>query len=154
NATCVQFSPDSRFLVSGSWDSTVKVWNVHKVLQGEIYEPHLVLKHRAGTRVWSVSFRPGDGQHLVSAGRTPDLKGEFRVWDLSTSQEMLHAGGLHEGLYFARFSPDGRRLATGGFERGMTVWDAQSGQPQLKLGNQSYTDVAFSPDGRHVAAVG
>jgi eukaryotic-like serine/threonine-protein kinase len=154
NVTCVQFSPDSRFLVSGSWDSTVKVWDVQKVLQGEIYEPHLVLKHMAGTRVWSVSFRPGNGQHMVSSGRTPDLKGEFRVWDLSTSQQMLHVGGLHEGLYFARFSPDGRRLATGGFVKGMTIWDAQTGQPQLKLGNESYTDVAFSPDGCHVAAVG
>jgi eukaryotic-like serine/threonine-protein kinase len=156
HATCVQFSPDSRYLASGGWDAQVKVWDVQKVLRKEVNEPLLLLKHTGGTRVWSVTFRPEDGQRLASAGRTPDLKGEVKVWDLSTGQEVLRLGGTTGGDYCVRFSPDGRRLATADQATVVKVWDAQTGQEQLTLGgpNQGFMEVAFSPDGRRLAAVG
>jgi WD40 repeat protein/serine/threonine protein kinase len=155
NITCVQFSPDSRYLASGSWDATVKVWDVQKVLQGEMNEPRLHLKHTAGTRVWSVDFRSGDGKRLVSAGGRPeDQTGFVKVWDFSTGQEVFHLDDIDTAVYCVQFSPDGRRLATAGFNSAVKVWDAQTGRQQLILGNQGYTDVAFSPDGRRLAAVG
>jgi FOG: WD40 repeat len=154
NTTCVQFSPDSRSLATGAWDAKVKVWDVQKVLRGEVNEPLLCLKHTEGTRVWSVAFRPGDGRHLATAGRMADLQGEVKVWDLSTAHEVLQLDGITDGIYCVRFSPDGKRLATAGFEKEIKIWDAETGQEQLTLGNQRFTDLAFSPDGRRLAAVG
>ena len=154
NTTCVQFSPDGQYLASAGWDAQIKVWAVEKVLQNEVSKPLLCLKHTAETRLWSVAFRPEDGKRLVSAGRTPDLKGEVKVWDLSTGQEVVRIGGIPEGLYCVRYSADGRRFATASFTGGVDIWDAETGQKQLAVGGRGYTDLAFSPDGRCIAAVG
>ena len=54
------------------------------------------------------------------------------------------------------FSPDGRRLATGGEENTVKIWDVQTGQELQTLRGHSgdvYT-VAFSPDARPVGRLG
>ena len=52
------------------------------------------------------------------------------------------------------FSPDGRRLASGGFDGEVKVWDATTGQETLTLKEQTgiIACVAFSPDGHRLAS--
>src|SRR5262249_24497131 len=50
-------------------------------------------------------------------------------------------------------SPDGRRLAAGGWGRAVKVWDAATGAELLSLPlTVTVQCVAFSPDGRRLAA--
>src|SRR5262245_31580169 len=54
------------------------------------------------------------------------------------------------------FSPDGKVIATGGYDEAMYLWDARTGRELRRLRQikgQVYA-VAFSPDGRLVAASG
>ena len=58
-----------------------------------------------------------------------------------------------EGVICLAFSPDGKRLVTGGKNHGVKVWDAEKGQVILELTGHTNVirGVAFSPDGNRIA---
>ncbi len=77
-----------------------------------------------------VAFSP-DGRLVASASALlGGVLGEIKVWDATTGKCLatLHGQGGYAALNVA-FSPDGRRLATGGGSRSkgeITIWDASS----------------------------
>jgi WD40 repeat protein len=154
NATCLRFNSDGHWLASGGWDEKVKVWDVQKVLQGEVQAPFLQLQHTSRVRVWSVTFSPDDQRLATAGGRSADQTGEVKVWDLKTRQTTLTLSDFSNSVRCVRFSPDGRRLATSSYEGHVQMWDAQTGQPLTFHPNGIRGgELAFSPDGRRLAAV-
>ncbi|HKB05816.1 MAG TPA: protein kinase [Gemmataceae bacterium] len=157
NATTVRFSPDGRLLATGGWDKTVKVWEVEKVLRGEVERPLHRWEHTT-PRVWSVAFSP-DGRRLASAGgKEVERTGEVNVRDVDSGEKVFPTKGFDTGVRSVQFSPDGRRLATACGEF-VQVWDAQTGEEQVlpfpcRDPGGSLEEVVFSPDGRRLAAVG
>jgi WD40 repeat protein len=150
---CVAFSRDGNRIVSASQDRTVRVWN-GKPLEGEEGEEVLTLRGRQG-RVEGVAFSP-DGRRLASAG----TDGTVCVWDLkppSAANLLIRLQGhLHGFGKNAVFSSDGRFLAAGG-----GWYDRNTGRLRVRdtsTWKELYTDppkgspVAFSPDGRYLAA--
>ena len=75
------------------------------------------------------------------------------MWDLRTGKktQSLKFDGVPDGVMTLAFSPDGRRLVSGG-DRVLRLWDVTTGK-QLKLfgaGRQTHS-VAFTPDGKYFA---
>jgi WD40 repeat protein len=68
--------------------------------------------------------------------------------------ELLSLQGHLWEVRSVAFSPDGTRLASGGNDRMVKIWDAQTGQEMLTLkGHTSAVlKVAFSPDGNLLAS--
>jgi WD40 repeat protein len=150
------FSTDSRYLVTGKGDGTVQIWD------GETGEELGTLgTHKQAIR--GLVFSKG-GEHLASASND----GIVKLWDakpldrkrLEEKKEarlILRARVAGPSLSVA-FSPDGRRLATGGERNTVKIWDVETGQELQTLwghNGEVYT-VAFSPDdaGRWVASAG
>ena len=136
----VVFSPDGRWIVTGSEDKTAKVW---EVASGQEL---LTLKgHSDG--ITSVAFSP-NGQRIVTGSWDATAK----VWEAASGRELLTLQGPRAAISSVGFSPDGQRIVTGSVDATARVWDAASGKELLTLKGHSgwIWSVAFSPDGQRI----
>jgi WD40 repeat protein len=110
--TSVAFSPDSKHIVTGSYDNTARIWDVTtgkeiKTLRG--HEGY----------IWSVAFSP-DGKRIVSASYDHTA----RVWDVNTGEEIFILSGHTDEIWSASFSPDGKHIVTASNDQTARIWNA------------------------------
>ena len=93
------------------------------------------------------------GDLLVAAGGEPGLVGEAQLWDLRTGKLVRSYLGHRDSLYSARLSPDGKILATAGYDQKIKLWETDSGKELRTLDghNGPVFDLAFHPSGRIMA---
>ena len=138
---CIAFSPNGGKLVSGSSDSTVKLWDV---FSGECLKT--LDQHQGG--VWSVMFSP-DGYQLASGSHDKTVK----LWDVE-SGKCLQTFADHCGwVQSVTFSPDGSKLASGSDDLTVNLWDVSSGECLKTFGQyqSGVLSVTFSPNGKTLA---
>ncbi|MEM6254407.1 MAG: caspase family protein, partial [Cyanobacteria bacterium P01_D01_bin.156] len=133
----VAFSPDGDRIVSGSSDSTLRLWD----LEGNpIGDP--LQGHRSSVR--AVAFSP-QGNRIVSGSNDNTL----RLWDLEGNPIGDPLQGHRSSVRAVAFSPDGNRIVSGSSDNTLRLWDLE-GNPiddPLEGHRDSVNAVAFSPDG-------
>ncbi|KAG8707874.1 hypothetical protein FRC09_001564 [Ceratobasidium sp. 395] len=138
------YSPDSRRIVSGSRDGTVRIWDAET--GDTVLDP--LIGHSG--EVLSVAFSP-DGHWIVSGSEDETI----RLWDAEAGR--ARGGPLrgHKGSVLSvAFSPNGRHIASGSLDDTARTWDTETGQSTLVLSGHSDVvwSVAFSPDGRRLVS--
>jgi WD40 repeat protein/mono/diheme cytochrome c family protein len=162
--TALAFTPDGKKLVvSGHHELTV--WDVDS---GKL-EKRIRTRARRAT---AMAFLP-DGKLVVTGGR-PGEEGDVRVYNINGGMPKVENGvaiidGVNDPtVMVARLldaddevlclalSADGKKLAVGGCDRLVNVWDISAGVTAAKLEQsiENHADwvfgVAFSPDGKHL----
>jgi hypothetical protein len=139
--SALALSPDGRWLASCGPNDAVQIQPAD--LDGS---PITLGRHRG--RIASLAFSP-DGKTLASASWDHTA----RLWDVARREERVALRGHKERLTNLAFSPDGQLIATTSQDYTARVWDARTGQTLAVLPGQGFRQaVAFSPDGRYLAA--
>jgi WD40 repeat protein len=142
----ISFSPDGKTIVSGSWDETIKLWNV------ESGEFQTLLGHT--DKVWRVRYSPMNGNMIASASTDKTV----RLWNAKTGEFLGKLKGNTGIVYDLSFSPDSKKIATVSLDKTIKIWDTTTKEEleileNLPDINGSYS-VDFAPNGTQLAVVG
>ncbi|KAF9073591.1 WD40-repeat-containing domain protein [Rhodocollybia butyracea] len=142
----IAFSPKGDHIASGSWDSTVCVWDA---CTGTIVTGPL---HGHKNRVICIAFS-SNGEQIVSGSKDTTI----RVWN---AQNGTMVAGPFEGhsdkVRCVAFSQQGDRIVSGSDDSMVCVWDVAMNSLVIKLPNihtRPVQSVAFSLDGGQIRSV-
>lgn len=120
----VTFSRDGKLLASASCDNMARIW---EVATGKAL--HVLEGHRGFVN--AIAFFP-DGKRIVTGGED----GTMRVWDVATGEQLLEIqahgvgnrqdGDRRKDVFALSFSPDGKRLVSGGRDTAVKLWDGST----------------------------
>lgn len=138
----IALSKDCQFLVSGSADKTVKLWDTAKGRLIKTFAGHT-------SSITAVAISP-DFQWLVSSSNDRTVK----IWDIVTGKERQNLEGHAEGVNGVAFSPDAGWIASAGDDNTIRLWPIKDGKSDpnrdlvvLEGHKRQVMCLAFSTDG-------
>jgi WD40 repeat protein/serine/threonine protein kinase len=183
NVASVAFSRDGNRLVTASADRTVRVWDATllgsevspevRTLRGNagpVYavafhptDGHYLVSADEAVNIWDTASGqqldtlPGqscrlafsrDGRYLAAGGKP------VRVWDFATRKEISAFTGTTPSVLSVAFHPDGRHLASTGFDRVVHISEVATGQQVRELHDHNWPiqSLAFHPAGQLLAS--
>ena len=110
----IAWSPDGRYLASGSHDKTIVVWDVETGTQFQYQNGNF-------GSVFGVSWSP-DGEKIAFGLK--DI--EILILKVNNIFKFKTLTGHTDTVYCLSWSPDGRFLASGDYERLIWLWDIEN----------------------------
>lgn len=140
----VDWTHCSRFVLSGSEDGSIRLWNT-------ALKTDLVAYHGHNYPVWSASFCPLD-HYFASGGHDRTA----RVWSTDRISPLRILAGHLADVDVVRWHPNCNYIGTGSSDRTARLWDIRDGKCVRVFGGHKGTiySLAFSPDGRTMACGG
>ena len=133
-------SPDGKYALSGSYDNTLKLWDIATGREIRIFSGHT-------SDVFSIAFSP-DGKQALSGSWDNKIK----LWDINTGKEIKTFSGHTDAVNSVTFSPGGELVLSGSSDRTLKLWDIATGLEIKTFSEHEWgvTSVAFSHDGKQV----
>ena len=143
-------SPDGRWLVTGSWDNTARLWDL--TAEDPAGSSIVLRGHAASIMCVAIS---ADGRWVVTAS----VDHTARLWDLTAAdpaRASIVLRGHGRTVISAAISPDSRWVATGSWDKTARLWDLTAADPAASAvvlwGHDGrVSSLAISPDSRWLA---
>ncbi|RHZ46774.1 hypothetical protein Glove_606g89 [Diversispora epigaea] len=140
----LSFSPDNKYLVSCSADSTARLWSTDTYTNLVCFKGH-------NSPVWDVEFSPM-GFYFVTAGHDRTA----RIWSCDHIFPLRIFVGHMSDVDCVKFHPNTKYIVTGSSDKSIRMWDIQRGSCFRILSGHtgSICCLAISSDGRLLASGG
>jgi guanine nucleotide-binding protein subunit beta-2-like 1 protein len=143
----VVMSSDGQHALSGSWDNTMRLWDLKEGKSTRIFKGH-------DKDVLSVAFS-ADNRQIVSGSRDKKIK----LWNTLADCKYTITENCHDGwVSCVRFSPNQKQplLVSAGWDKVVKVWDLSNCKNKTNhFGhNNVLHSVTISPDGSLAASGG
>ncbi|ELP93308.1 transcription initiation factor TFIID subunit, putative [Entamoeba invadens IP1] len=142
---CTSISPDFKWIVSGSEDSSVRLWSVD-------YPSCIMAFSEHDGPIWDVQYCPLE-YYMISSSYDKTA----RLW---TSKQCKSVrifggdGGHTEDVNCSIFTPDALMVITGSSDKTVKIWDVGKGRKLADLSGHDapVTTLAISSSGRYLAS--
>ncbi len=135
SVTTLAISPDGKILVSGSYDKTIKLWNL---ITGKILKT--LEGHKAAVK--SVALTP-DGEILASGSDDNTVK----IWNLNTGKLLRTLSDNEEAVTSILISPNGKNLISASRDKTIKFWNLKNGKLQRTIKAET-VPLTMSTDGK------
>ncbi len=150
----LSYSPDGKYIAVSNYSSSIHVWDIGT---GRLYKTFT-------TDEGSINFLTysPDGQYIALAfnkeiGKTGEHQGTIEIWDVTKGKRIknITSESPNHLIRTLAYSPDGKYIASGGYEGVVRLWDSATGA-QIKVfdnqPNKFISSIVFSPDGKYMAS--
>ncbi len=139
-STC--FSPDGKFVLSSSFDNTIKLWDASNGICLKTFNGHT-------DRVYKAVFC-SDLSKIASCSKDNSIK----IWDVKSSNNINTLLGHEDAVYSVAFSPDGKHVLSSSEDKTIRIWDVETGEclNTLKGHNGMVECSLYSPTGDIIAS--
>ena len=157
----INFSKNNNYLLSSSWDNTVRIWDMDSFKCIKVLKGH-------GDNVWACAIS-SDNSLIASTS----LDRQFKIWDFKSGKEIFNYklepyDIIRKGLipeldhpfpnsaYSVDFSPDNKYIAVGAADNLVRLFDTKTYSliDTLKNHTGSILGVKYSSDGRYLISGG
>jgi WD40 repeat protein len=144
SASSIAISPDGKYIVSGSGDNTIKIWDFKTAKCLNTLEEHT-------RNIHSIAISP-DGKYIVSGSFDNTIK----IWDFKTAKCLNTLEGHTSWVISIAISLDGKYIVSGSSDNTIKIWDFKTGLCLKTLeGHEEEKEVnsiAISPDGKYIVS--
>jgi WD40 repeat protein len=141
----VAFFPNGFSFASGSYDRTLRLWNIRDNQSFGTLSNHL----GSISGINAIAVHPNGNTFAIAC-----IDKSVKLWNFRSGQPIRTIEGHNGQVYSAAYSPDGKALASASADQTIKIWNWRNGNLLRTLeGHQDKViSVAFHPDSQKIAS--
>jgi len=141
----VAFFPNGFSFASGSYDRTIRLWNVSDNQSFGTLSNHL----GSVSGINAIAVHPSGNTFATAC-----IDKSVKLWNFRSGQPVRNLEGHNGQVYGVAYSPNGKLLASASGDKTIKIWDWRKGESLKTLtGHQDkVVSLTFAPDGKTIAS--